>query len=97
MGLSFFNQRRAREAEKAKLLAIKVTPAPVIEEIKPVDEEIKPVEEEIEPVEVEEIQPVEEAQPVDEEIKPVEEEVQKEASKRKKTDAEKLKRKNKDK
>lgn len=90
MGLSFFNQRRAREAEKAKLLAIKVTPAPVIEEI-------KPVEEEIEPVEVEEIQPVEEAQPVDEEIKPVEEEVQKEAPKRKKTDAEKLKRKNKDK
>lgn len=72
MGLSFFNQRRAREAEKAKV-AMNVTPAPVEEEIKPVE-----VEEEIQPVEVEE-------------------EVQKEAPKRKKTDAEKLKRKNKDK
>lgn len=89
MGLSFFNQRRAREAEKAKV-AMNVTPAPVIEEI-------KPVEEEIEPVEVEEIQSVEEVQPIDDEIKPVEEEIQKEAPKRKKTDAEKLKRKNKDK
>lgn len=90
MGLSFFNQRRAREAEKAKLLEIKVTPAPVIEEIKPVEEEIQTVE-------VEEIQSVEEVQPIEDEIKPVEEEVQKEAPKRKKTDAEKLKRKNKDK
>lgn len=84
MGLSFFNQRRAREAEKAKLSAIKVIPAPVMEEIEPVK-----VEEEIQPVEVEEVQPVEE------EIEPVEveEEVQKEAPKRKKTDAEKLKKK----
>lgn len=82
MGLSFFNQRRARETEKAKLSAIKVTPAPVAEEVKPV-EEIQPIEEEIKPVKVEEIQEVKEPQ--------------EEAPKAKKTDAEKLKRKNKDK
>lgn len=32
MGLSFFNQRRAREAEKAKVQPIEVTP--VVEEVK---------------------------------------------------------------
>lgn len=56
MGLSFFNQRRAREAERAKA-AINAVPAPIVEEVQAIDEEIKPVEvEEVKAIEVEEPQ-----------------------------------------
>lgn len=45
MGLSFFNQRRAREAEKAKVQPIEVNP--VVEEVKEeiIEETIEEVEE----------------------------------------------------
>lgn len=54
MGLTAFNQRRAREAEKAKAV-VNTAPAIEVEEVKPVEN--------LEPIEIEEVVEVEEVKP----------------------------------